>query len=396
MEFDMADQPMTIGIEHGIGTKRPDASVYNTSRFTMLNHLHADMIWDQSITVSAHFLQSWTQEEARFMGYQPTWVVANGTRLAYQSDSQPDGSMMIFGADARFDMPDLFGYLYLGASYVSLKDAITVGPAVEVLHSFGGGDYSMGVTSNYLDGEYCRWNLDTSRCSGGNGGVMSVLGQYEAKISDLLGQSPFGDGQDLTWKLYGMFNKVSADNSENDGITKLKVGTDLFFDAAPALGAGARFDYLSPNSRYSNQNFMILSPRIVFRSQLVTHEQISLQYSRYLYTKRECDAGTPADIQDAAGRAPATDYLPPGSQYPAVPGGVDGSTDLWMDGNGTTMYQTNIAEADCAQPPPSTVAPEGWGSMVESQEPRLRGMPYTGQHLRPDINVFSVEATMWW
>jgi hypothetical protein len=389
VEYDMADQPLTLGFEGGVGTKRPDASVYNTSRFTMLGHLHADMLWDQSIYVGLHFLHSWTQEEARFTGYQPAWVVANSQKLPYMTSQQPDGSMSVFGAEARFDMPDLFGYLYLGASYVSLKDAVTVAPAIEVIHSFGGGDYSMGVTSNYLDSESCRWNLTGAKCSNGNGGVFTVGGQYEAKISDLLGQSPFGEGQDLTWKLYGMYNKVKSDDPVNDGITKLKVGTDLFFDATPVLAVATRFDYLAPNSRIKNQNFMILSPRIVFRSQFVTHEQIALQYSRYIYKKRECSSGTPADIQDTAGRSLASydkehPWVPPGAQFPAVPG------ETWEFASATQ------AEAECVQPPPSTVTPDGWGAMSEAQSARLRGMPYTGTHLRPDVNVITIEASMWW
>ena len=391
-EMDMADTPMTLGFEHGIGAKRPDSSVYNTSRFTMLHHMHADMLWDQSIYVGLHFMHSWTQEEARFTGFQPPWVIANEQKLKYMSTSQPDGKMSIFGAEARFDMPDLFGYLYLGASYISLKDAITVGPAVEVIHSFGGGDYSMGVTSNYLDSDVCRWNVAPGACSGGNGNVLSVGGQYEAKISDLLGQSPFGEGQDLTWKLYGMFNKVGSNDPYQNGITKMKVGTDLFFDAAPALAFATRFDYLAPNSKVSNQNFMILSPRIVFRSQMVTHEQIALQYSRYIYKQRECVNGTPADIQDTSGRASAQgkSFAPDGTQFPWVPGGADGKTEAYAYANATAD------EMQCVQPPPSTVAPDGWGAMTESQDPKLRGMPYTGAHLRPDVNVISVEASMWW
>jgi hypothetical protein len=398
MEIDMAEQPITFGIEHGIGAKRPDSSVYNTSRFTMVHHVHADMIWDQSITVGLHLLHNWTQEEARFTGYQPNWVSQNEAKLPYQSIEQPDGKMTIFGGEVRFDMPNLFGYLYLGSSYVTAKNAVTVGSATEVIHSFGGGDYNMGITGNYLDSEFCRWRLNrlgsnNYGCSNGNGGVLTLSGQYEAKLGDLLGMNPFAEGQDLTMKFYGMWNKVKSDDPIANGITKLKVGTDFFFDAFPVLALATRFDYLAPNSRYKNQNFMILSPRIVFRSQLVTHEQIAIQYSRYIYAKRECDVGTPADIQDTAPRAffPSSDTG--GVTYPAVPQttppGAAGYTPIAFTG-------ASAAELQCVQPPPSTVTPEGWGAMTESQEPRLRGMPYTGSHLRPDINVITIEASMWW
>jgi hypothetical protein len=383
-EYDMADQPITFGLEHGFGAKRPDASVYNTSRYTLVHHYHADMLWDQSVFVGLHFLHNWTQEEARFTGYQPPWISLNPVKVPYQSMNQPDGKMTIMGAEVRFDMPDVFGYLYLGGSYISAKNAITVGPATEVIHSYGGGDYNMGISGNYLDSEFCRWGL--APCSGGNGNVLSLLAQYEAKVGDLLGQSPFGDGQDLTMKFYGMWNKVASDDKFADGVTKLKVGTDWFFDAFPVLAFAARFDYLAPNSKIKEQNFMIFSPRIVLRSQLVTHEQILIQYSRYMYQQRECSNGTPADVQDSANRAQGTQSDTGGRLFPAVPG----LTPDWAFNGATTD------EVRCVQPPPSTVTPDGWGAMTESQDIKQRGMPYTGAHLRPDVNVITVEASMWW
>lgn len=404
MEIDMADQPMTIGLEHGIGAKRPDASVYNTSRFTLVHHMHADMLWDQSIFVGLHFLHNWTQEEARYTGFQPNWVAQNEQKLIYQGMAQPDGKMSIFGGEVRFDMPDVFGYLYLGASYVNLKNATTVGPATEVIHSFGGGDYNMGVTGNYLDSEYCRWRLNSNAtgdmataspangCSGGNGGVLTLGGQYEAKLGDLLGQSPFGEGQDLTMKFYGMWNKVSSKETNpagNDGISKMKFGTDFFFDAFPVLAFATRFDYLAPNSRYKKQNFMILSPRIVFRSQFVTHEQITIQYSRYLYSQRECANGTPADVQDTAGRTYVEQTPTLGTTYPSVPGLPGGDTSA-------AFPAATADELQCVQPSPSPPSPDGWGSTTESQSALLRAAPYTGAHLRPDVNVITVEASMWW
>jgi hypothetical protein len=371
LEYDFADQPITIGIEDGVGAKRPDAQVYNSGRFTMLHHLHTDLAWDNRITLGLHFLHAFTAEEARFTGPQQGWVSPSEYVSPYQSVTQPDGRMLVFGGEARFDMPDVFGYLYLGASYVDLKDAVTVAPAIEVIHSYGGGEFNMGVTGNYLDSESCRWQLSGATCSGGNGNVMTLAGQYVGKIGDLLGESPFGDGQDLTVKLYGMFNRVKSKDPLNDGIQKVKFGTDVQFDAFDALAFATRFDYLAPNSRIKNQNFMILSPRLVFRTHLVTHEQVALQYSHYFYAKRECDVGTPADIQrnQAATAAP-------------------GVTD-WQ-------FAASAEETNCVQPPSSAVTPDGWAASTENQDLRMRGMPITGVHLRPDVNVVSLEASMWW
>ncbi len=199
LEFDLEGQPITLAFEHGIGTKKPDPSIYNTARFTLLDHFHAEVVYDQSISFGLHFLDSWSQSEPPVTGPQPTWVYPGPAVSQYQGSTQPDGSMKIFGAEARFDLPDVFGYLWAGASYISLKDAVTVAPAVEVIHSDGGGEYNMGVTGNYLDSEACRWNSAYfgTRCSGGNGSVLTLAGQYEEKLGDILGGSPFGEGQDF-------------------------------------------------------------------------------------------------------------------------------------------------------------------------------------------------------
>jgi len=389
VEFDLAGQPITFALEHGIGTKKPDPSIYNTARFTLLNHFHAEMVYDQSITFGLHFLDSWSQSEPPVTGPQPTWVYPGPAVSQYQGINQPDGSMKIFGAEARFDMPDVFGYLWAGASYISLKDAVTVAPAVEVIHSDGGGEYNMGVTGNYLDSEACRWNSAYfgNRCSGGNGSVITLAGQYEEKLGDLLGGSPFGEGQDLTVKLYGMWNKIKSDDLTQDGVTKLKFGTDWLFDVFPVMAVAARFDYLMPSSRIKQQNFGILSPRIVLRSNFVTHESIAFQYSRYLYSKRTCDVGTPADnpvvIPGAAAANPSNVATPFPGAPPSATYGVN-PADLAL-------------EAQCVQPPPSAVAPDGWGASTQNnQGTAVRGMPYTGASLRPDVNVFTIEASMWW
>ena len=391
LEIDLEGQPITIGLEHGIGTKKPDPSIYNTARFTLLHHMHADIVYDQNISFGLHFMDSWSQSEPLVTGPQANWIYPGPATAQYQGINQPDGSMKVFGAEARFDMPDVFGYFWAGASYISLKDAVTVAPAIEVIHSYGGGEYNMGVTGNYLDSDACRWqsSRDGSRCSGGNGSVLTVAGQYEEKVGDLLGESPFGEGQDLTIKLYGMWNKIKSDDINQDGVTKLKVGTDWKFDVFPVMAVGTRFDYLFPNSRIKQQNFGVLSPRIELRSSFVTHETIAFQYSRYLYSHRTCSGtNTPADNSVSVWDTAAAN--PTGGTQVATP----------FPGGAGLQYAPGVqnygAETQCVQPPPSAVTPDGWGASTQNQDPRMRGMPYTGQQLRPDVNVFTIEASMWW
>ena len=396
LEIDVEGQPMTLGFEHGIGTKKPDPSIYNTSRFTLLDHFHADLNYDNSIFIGLHFMDSWSQSEPLITGPQPAWYYPGPYPSNYQGADQPDGSMKIFGAEAKFDMPDVFGFFYLGGSYISLKNAVTVAPAVEVIHSDGGGEFQMGVVGNYLDSTACRWAAALSltvRCSNGNGGVMTLEAQYEEKLGDLLGGSPFGDGQDLTMKFYGMWNKIKSDDPIANGTTKLKFGTDMLFDVFPVMAVAARFDYLLPDSRESKENFGVLSPRIVLRSSFVTHEQIIFQYSRYLYAQRECATGAPAANPTIVGNpynaTTNTDGYRVGTPIPPY----NASGQIYPYG-GTANFSS--AQLQCVQPPPSAVTPDGWGASTQNQAYGNRGQPYTDQHLRPDVNVFVVEANMWW
>ncbi len=383
LEIDLEGQPITIGIEEGFGTKKPDPSIYNSARFTVVPHFHADLTYDQAMTFSAHFIDAISASEPMMTGPQPSWVQPGGYAQLYQGANQPDGSLKIMGIDARLDMPDVFGYLYAGVSYISAKNAVTVADGVEVIHSDGGGEYNLGITGNYLNSSQCMWGF-TTNCSGGNGSILTLEGQYEAKLGDLLGGSPFGDGQDLTMKFYGMWNKVKSQDPLQDGISKTKFGTDMIFDVFPVMAVATRFDYLMPNSRYAQQNFGILSPRIILRSSFVTHEQIAFQYSRFIYKQRTCATGTPANNYtysngDTSGSLVGSPYYPlGGATAPAYFG------------------PSSEAAVNCVQPPPSLSTPESWGQTTQSQDALMRGQPVTSPQLRPDVNVFTIEASMWW
>ena len=354
-EIDVGD--ITIGAEHGIGAKRPNPSVFNRARFTLLHHMHADLKYDDLVTFGLHHLYSWAQEESRFgdaeIGAPPAGA------------QQPDGSLAVYGAEVRLDA-NMFGYLYLGYSHIAADDAVTVAPAIEVLHSYGGGEFTLGVTDNYLDSVGCTAVVAgtppaANRCSGGNGGVNSVLGQYEFSFANLMknleepGSKFWGDGQDVKLILYGMFNAVSSSDPVMDGVTKLKYGTDLSVIFLPWMGAAVRFDRVQPNSEIAAQSFSILSPRLIFKSAFVTHEEIQLQYSRYFYNQRTC----------AAGGSPA----------------------------------------DCVQSASAPVLPDGFGATDLNQDPNTRGAPTTDEQRnaadpavaqRPDLNVFKIQASMWW
>ena len=84
-------------------------------------------------------------------------------------------------------------------------------------------------------------------------------------------------------------------------------------------------------------------PFLVFRTAFLTHEEVTLQFSRYLYNQRECEA------------APADQSL-------------------------------------CVQPPSAPSLPTGFGSGQPANPTDVRGAATT----RPDLNVIKLQASMWW
>jgi hypothetical protein len=397
VDYDL-DDAHTLWFEQGLGAKRPDPSQFNNARFTMLNHLHAGFKIGSDIELSAHYMHAWTQEEDRIIRRVNTVADANTGKLQdiynppnYPSSLMglPDGKMWVTGLDARMELGAL-GFVYLGYSHIGATDAISVAPAIETLHAFGGGQYQLGLTDVYL-GPSCQasssdptntkesaiYGAEARDCSHGTGKVDTVLAQWEFSLTNFRqissgGQKFWGDGTDLRATLYGMFNHVSSDlkyklttngKSVYDGINKLKYGIDLQYAALPWLTFATRFDRVQPNSNIPEQSFSILSPRLVFKTKFATREQISFQYSRYLYNQRECGA----DASPALGVAGPTGGLPQGH--------------LWTQN-----------QLFCTQPAPSAPSAEGFGSNWETQDTGLRGAPTT----RPDVNVFKIEASMWW
>jgi hypothetical protein len=428
---------ITLTLEEGVGTKKPDPSQANTAKFTMLAHVHGYLQYE-GLKIGAHFMSSWAQEEDRdgsgcpggnyvpntgAMGNPASaqlegetmcnyfWPGAGSTGPIYAFGKfapgaegnvwLPDGHLNVAGVEAKWDAHP-FGLIFLGWSNINAKDALTVGNAIEVLHSDGGGTFKSGVTNNYLDNPRC--NGASGDCSsGGNGTVNTIAFQYEFSLMNLLkgledGSRFWGEGMDFVAKLYAMYNQVKSkydpqrDGSwwalnQYGGVTtaywplqgdkysdyhKFKFGGDFYFHALPIMGVGLRADRLMPNSKMQNQSFTIISPRLEFRSTWVTREKITIAYSRYIYDQRDCEVGG------------QTDLSPTG-----VAIGKQGSWSNWP------------VDQNCAQYPNGPKGPDGWGAtrLEAYNDWRYRGAPVAGgnpNNTRPDVNVIRLEASMWW
>jgi hypothetical protein len=451
-----------LTFEGGFGAHQPNPEMFNRARFTPMGHIHA-MFKTETLDMGLHFMHAWADQgvvplypnaqpgsncdgiryfegvanaEGRATqcvpdqgllghfndgGVDPRWTTNTPGALGPE---YPNGSQTILGIDAKVDL-GLAGYLYAGFSQQLLSNALTVSGAIEALHSFGGGEFDNGMVDNYLESPYCdeygRYQATPAAppqfaggptdlpyapnesCSQGNGGVSSLMLQYEIGLANF---GIFPGAMDLKFKVYGMGNFVQVSDVERryldhviqqgsawaaangvafdensvrqNGTIKLKGGIDAEFFLNDWISIGTRFDRLQPHSKVAQQTFNILTPRITFRSKLVTHETITLSYSRYFYNARYCrnDAGifvSPADspFREIGGTNPVND---PGA----------GTTALLLQGLPASTF--------CVQPAPSASIPSGFGATSDNQPAGTRGAPT----LLPDENVVKIEAAMWW
>ncbi len=420
-----------FAVEGGFGANEPNPKMFNRTRFTLAGHGHV-FFKLPSLEVGLHGMHAWASAAAApsYPNVQPgssgcAWDTYPGAQCTI-NDNQidradgseraggaggvegdmsvwgaeyPTGQQTIVGIDGRFDL-GLLGFLFIGGSHQMLKNALTVGDALESIHSLGAGEFKLGVVDNYLESPFCRGyntgSLPNESCSNGDGSVTSASVQYELGLANF---GIFPGSMDLKAKLYGMLNYVTVSDLEayrleqiygvnapiedmrQDGTIKWKAGADLEFFPLDWMSAGIRFDRLNPTNNTilkGTQGFAILSPRLTFRTKMVTHEQFSIQYSRYFYDQRMC--------QDAAGNvaSPADD--------PYRAGDTTVRESIYNGASSDPAHQGLPLRHFCVQPPPAPVPPTGFGSHSNTQDPGLRGAPT----LLPDENVIKVEASMWW
>jgi hypothetical protein len=169
-----------LAFEEGFGGHRPHPSKYNTAKFTLLAHGHAFLEYKGAM-FGLHYLHSWAQEEDRdgqgcpgpggvddstgytstnsvctHSGARPT-AAAPARRLPRGLGGLPSGSsrrrrrqrLAARREPGRDGTRDQVGnrhlrVIYLGYSLVKAKNALTVSPALEVIHANGGGEFGLG------------------------------------------------------------------------------------------------------------------------------------------------------------------------------------------------------------------------------------------------------------
>ena len=100
----------------------------------------------------------------------------------------------------------------------------------------------------------------------------------------------YGQAPDFLVSFFGMYSAIScpdaAFKSLNLATSKLKVGGEATYTPKRWLGASVRFDDVQPNMADARESFAEISPRLLFRTDFVSNEQIILMYTRYFLNER--------------------------------------------------------------------------------------------------------------
>ena len=287
------------------------------STFVWSAHLGA--VYKKMVIAGLHFIDVFANDNERAGSYaggtNPSWdgtygivagMVNPKSPARLPSASKPD--LWITGGDIKL-LGGVLGDGYIGVSYLKATNALYLADAIEVLHSFGGWQ----LHDNYFG---APGGVDPV-----TGSITSVELQYSFSFGQLFHypQAFWGDGVDIIGTIFGMFNHVNAPDAAGFTMNKLKFGTEWTYTPLPWLGIGGRYDVVEPNLDNSGESFSVISPRIIFRTAFVTHEQVMLQYSRYFYGNLY-----------GAGDVPMAGFMS-GSQFPY--NSQQGASNLGVDKN---------------------------------------------------------------
>jgi hypothetical protein len=283
--FDLSSD-FRLTLEHGIGAKlaatpygflaepQPPYLPYPgpvKQGTTLVHHAHLGLTFREKATLTGHYMTTWTDDA--------------------QAAGEKDGRISVYGVDLKF-LAGIYGDGYFGFSHVESHEVLRLGQGLELLHSYSG----WSMRDNYFKGS-----------NTGNGTIDSILFQYTYSLATLLRHpEPFwGQGPDVVLGLYGTMSWVKNNELDEMGVrllipkSKVKVGADVTYTMLSWLGASVRFDSVQPDMKDNTQSFAVISPKLIIRTEFVTHEQVVLSYSGYFNKKNVSpawpNASFPAD-----------------------------------------------------------------------------------------------------
>jgi hypothetical protein len=227
-----------------------------------VHHVHAGLAikGDIPLVGGLHWLTNWAQDERDQHDDPKTYWVDESHR--------PDPRMDIYGIDFRM-INNRYGNAAIAASYANAHNATLL------------------TGLNYF-GSYTGEHM-TKRFFGPRGGgtaKMVIVGvEYVVSWARLL-RSPdvfTEEAPDLTTSVFADYASVNSLDPDFDGRRLYKFGAEATYRFFPWLAVSARADHVVPNSKDSEETFNVISPKVIFKSDWLSHEQVTLAYTRWFY-----------------------------------------------------------------------------------------------------------------
>jgi hypothetical protein len=300
VEYDLADN-LTVALEDGfMGTRNGLAPVNITPGggnggsptiwpAAWVHHAHIGFEKRGELLLRArlHYFDNWAQDDRAQLPFD------NPTTRQIDESYVQDGHIRTYGIDANVSSP-IWGYLGAAVSLVDARNAypvkgiITFGGDGETLTNrwFGGGSTTPG-----------------SAPSNGTGKLVVAGLNYTASIGRIISYPvPFNsDGPDLTLNAGFEIAETSTDFAPFDGRVRHKYGVDLLYTFLPFMGVGIRTDRVVPNSKDSDETFHVIAPRLVLKTDWISHETLTILYGKWFYgahTHPEASSITSGDRLD--------------------------------------------------------------------------------------------------
>jgi hypothetical protein len=241
---------------------------------TYAGHFHVGAAFGRTLSIGAHAIHTFASDDQASV------------------QDQPDGSMSIFGGEVRVT-PQPFGHLHLSASLADAQNVRSLGNVVQYLNTKDGPD----LIRNYLGAE-----------SNGTGSITTLALQYDLSVAQaiLYPRTFSGNAPDVRLSLFGMMFSTKQDDQNGQDVVVARDGVENRVDicSVGCYKAGAEVAY-SPLSWFAvslrgdhvrqdtsgtddgvpdtDQAYNAVSPRLIFRSDWNSQDQVVLQYSEYMY-----------------------------------------------------------------------------------------------------------------
>jgi hypothetical protein len=250
---------------------------------SFIHHAHAGIARHGTVPLilGVHWLRNWAQDERDQLDDPRTPFLDEGNR--------PDPRLDVFGVDFRM-IDNYLGNFAVAASYADASH-VTLLQGLNYFGAFSGEQAS-------------RRYFGTA--DGGTGKMTIVGAEYNVAWGRLLRYpvelSP--NGPDLISSFFADFARVTSKDAAFDGRQFLKFGTELTWRWQSWLTLTGRVDRVMPSSKDSAESFTVLCPRLVFKSDWLSHETVTLAYTKWLY-----GAHTHAEFPNSYSRGQLDDQM---------------------------------------------------------------------------------------